>query len=208
MLRIASTAVLISIVFLLSGGCERKSPTNETNNATAQAATAKHSPDDGHDHTGDVKGDGHADDHDGHDHGEADRDDHAGHDHGEADYDDHDGQENGDGHGHSGQPLELGSREIAGTTVEVIQFGAATGNLAELVFKIDARGESSPTAIRVLVRAADGAESLKVKANKLGDHEYDAHVGELPDQLGEGSVIVVEVETPSSTEELTFPLKI
>ena len=40
MFRIASTAVLISVVFLLSGGCERKSPTNETNAATTQAAAA------------------------------------------------------------------------------------------------------------------------------------------------------------------------
>lgn len=169
MLRIASMTALISIVLLLPSGCERKSPTNETKDATAQAvAAAEHDPHDGHDHA------------------------------------DH---EQGNGHGHSGQRHELGSREIPGCTVVVVQLGAATDNRADLVFEIDVQGAPAPTAIRLLVRAADGAESLKVKANKVGDHEYDAHVGELPDRLGEGSVLVIEVETPSGTEELMFPLK-
>ena len=194
MLRIASMTTLIGVVLLLSNGCERKSPTNETKDATPQAVAApEHSPDDGHDHAGDMKGNDHAGD-DARDHGEAGHDDHAGHEH-------------GNGHGHSGQRHELGSRKIAGFTVEVVQFGAPTDNVAELVFELDVQGEPAPTAIRLLVRAPDGAESLKVKANKVGDHEYDSHVGELPDQLGEGSVLVVEVETPSGTEELTFPLK-
>ena len=216
MFRIASTTALIGIVLLLSSGCERKSPTGETKDATPQAAAAKHSPDDGHNHAGGMKSDEHAghdhgeadhDDHAGHDHGEAGHDDHAGHDHGEADHDDHAGHDHGSGHGHGGQRHELGSRETAGITVEVVQFGAATGNVAELVFELEVRGEPMPTAVRLLVRAPDGAESLKVKANKTGDHEYDAHVGELPKQLGEGSVLVVEVETPSGTEKLMFTLK-
>ncbi|MCK4657902.1 MAG: hypothetical protein KAV82_00125 [Phycisphaerae bacterium] len=169
MLRIALMTALIGIVLLLPSGCERKSPTNETKDATPQAAAApKHSLDAGNDH--------------------------AGHEH-------------GNGPGHSGQRHELGSRKIAGFTVEVVQFGAATDNVAELVFEIDVQGEPAPTAVRLLVRAPGGAESLKVKANKIGDHEYDAHVGELPNQLGEGSVLVVEVETPSGTKELMFPLK-
>ena len=182
MLRIASIATLIGIAILLSNGCDRKSPPNETEDATPQTTAApKHSPDDGHDHAGERKSDDHADDH--------------------AD------QEGGNGHGHGGQRHELGSREIAGLTVEVVQFGTATNNVAELVFEIDVLGEPAPTAVRLLVRTPDGAESLKVKANKVGDHEYDAHVGELPDQLGEGSVLVVEVETPSGTEELMLRLK-
>ncbi|MFH1419961.1 MAG: hypothetical protein ABII12_16935 [Planctomycetota bacterium] len=181
MLRIASITTLIGIAILLSNGCDRKPPPNETEEATPQTTAApKHSPDDGHDHAGEMKSDDHADDH--------------------AD------QEDGNGHGHDGQRHELGSRGIAGLTVEVVQFGAATGNVAELVFEIDVRGEPTPTAIRLLVRAPDGAESLKVKANKVGDHEYDAHVDELPGHLGEGSVLVVEVETPSGTEALVLPL--
>jgi len=194
MLRIASTTALIGIVLLLSSGCERKPATSETKDATPQAAAVpKHSPDDGHNHSGDMKGDEHA-----HDHGKADHDDHAGHDHGNG---------NGNGHGHSGQRYELGSREIAGIMVEVVQFGAATGNVVELVFELEVRGEPAPTAVRLLVRAPDGAESLKIKANKTGDHEYDAHVGELPNQLGEGSVLVVELQTSSGTEKLMFTLK-
>jgi len=216
MLRIASTTALVGIVLLLSGGCEPDSPPNETKDATPQATAApKHSPDDGHDHAGDVKADDQADDHGeaghddhaSHDHGEASDDDHAGHDHGEAGHDDHAGHDHGDGHAHGGEPHKLGSRQVTGLTVEVVQFGPATSGLAELVFKIEVKGATTPTAIRLLVRAPDGAESLKVKADKGGDHKYHAHVGELPDQLGEGSVLVVEVETPSGTEKLTFKLK-
>ncbi len=201
MLRIASITTLIGIAILLSSGCESKAPPDDTKDATAKAAAPKHSPDDGHDH-----GEAGHDDDDGHDHGEAGHDDDDGHDHGEAGHDD-DGPGQDSGHGHGGQRYELGSREIAGLTVKIVQFGAAADNVAELVFEIDVQGKTAPTAVRLLVRAADGAESLKTKANKVGDHEYDAHVGELPDKLGEGSVLVVEVETPSGTEKLTFPLK-
>ena len=187
--------VLIGVVLLLSNGCKRESPTNNNKDVTAQAAaTPEHSPDHDHDHAGDLTADDDADDHAGHDHGEVDLDDQASGGH-------------GNGQGHGGQRHELGSREIAGLTVEIAQFGAATGNVEELVFEIEVLGEPAPTAVRLLVRTPDGAESLKVKAIKVGDHEYDAHVGELPDQLGEGSVVVVEVETPSGTEELVFPLE-
>jgi len=202
MLRIALITTLIGIAILLANGCDRKEPTKKPNDTAAQADVAhKNGPDDGHD------------DHAGHDHGEADPDAHAGHDHGEADHDDHAGHDHGEadsgsGHGHGGQRHDLGgSRKIAGLTVEVAQFGAATDNIAELVFEINVQGEPAPTAIRLLVRAADGAESLKVKANRVGDHSYDAHVGELPNKLGDGSVLVIEVETPSGTKELLFPLK-
>lgn len=178
MLRIASFTAIFGIALLLANGCERKSPTNEKNDATPQAAAApKHSPDDGHDHDGNMKSEDHAADDDG------------------------------NGHGHGGKRHELGSREIAGITVEIVQFGTATSSSAELVFEIEVEGEPPPTAVRLLVRAPDGAESLKVKANKIGDHEYDAHVGELPNHLGKGSVLVVELETPSGTEKLMFPLK-
>jgi hypothetical protein len=185
MLRIASIITLVGFAILLSNGCDRKSPTKKSNDTAPQAdAASKHSPDDGHDHA------------------KADPDDHAGHDHGEAD------PGNGHGHGHGGKRHELGRREIAGFTVEVVQFGAATDNAAELVFQIDVQGEPAPTAVRLLVRAPDGAESLKVKADKGDDHAYHAHMGELPNKLGEGSVLVVELETPSGTKELMFPLKI
>jgi len=197
MLRTASIAILITIAILLSGGCERKAPTDKAKDATPQAATEqKHGPDDGHaDHD---HGEAGHDDHAGHDHGEANHDDHADHDHGEADH---------DGHGHGGPRHELGSNEIAGLTVKVVQFGTATSNIAELIFELDIRGEPAPTAVRLLVRAADGSESLKIKAGKGGNSKYDAHVGELPNKLGESSVLVVELETPSGTKELTFPLK-
>ncbi len=191
MLRTASIATLVGIAILLSGGCERKAPANKTKDATPPAAaTPEHSPDDGHKHAGDIKAD-----------------DHAGHDHGEADHEDDAGDDDDKGHGHGGERHVLGSREVAGLTVEVVQFGAATGNIAQLIFELDVQGEPAPTAVRLLVRASDGAESLKVKASKIGDHGYDAHVGELPKQLGEGSVLVVELEMPSGTETLTFTLK-
>ena len=207
MLRIASITTLIGIAVLLSGGCDRKSPPTEKQDATPQtAAEPKHSSNGGHNHAAGKKCNDHAD----HDHDEASHDEHEGHDHGEAGHDDHEGHNHGEaahGHGHSGERHELGNREIAGITVNVAQFGAATDNAVELVFEINIQGESSPTAVRLLVRTPDGAESLKVKANKVGDHKYDAHVGELPTKLGKDSVLVVEVETQSGTEELTFLLK-
>jgi len=227
MFRIVSTMALMCVALLLLSGCEHKCPSSKSKDATSQAGDAKCKDHAGHDH-GEAGHDGHAghdhgeagdDDHDGHDHGKADHDDHGEHDHGEAGHDDHDGHDHGEagdddhddhdnGHGHSSQGHELGSHEIAGFTFEVVQFGAATDNVAEFAFEIDVQGKSEPTAIRLLVRAPDGAESLKVKADRVGDHEYHAHVGELPTELGEGSVLVVEVETPSGTEELMLPLKI
>jgi|GEM_PF-6813714 len=189
MLKIASKMTLMGVVLLLTNGCERKTPANETKDSPRPTvAVAEHGPDDGHDHSADIKVDDRADDHVGCDHGEAETDEHAGHSHG-------------------GEKHKLGSREIEGFSVTAAQFGVATDNLAELVFEIEVKGESAPNAVRLLVRAADGAESLKVRADKVGDHGYDAHVGELPDQLGEGGVLVVEVETPTGIEELTFPFK-
>lgn len=187
MLRIVSMAVFVGVVFLLSSGCDCKAPTGQSKDGGKQAAAApKHSPDDGHDHAAEMKGD---------DHAVAGNDDHA------------DGDD-GSGHGHGGERHELGSREVAGFTVEVTQYGAAVDIVAELVFEIEVRGEDAPTAVRLLVRAADNDESLKIKANKVGDHKYDAHVGELPSHLGAGSVLVIELETPSGTKKLEFPLGI
>ncbi len=83
---------LIDIVLLLPIGCERESPTDDTTDATAQAAVAtEHPPGDGHNHAKDLKDAEHADDQ-ARDHGEAGHNDHAGHEH-------------GNGHGRSGHGL-------------------------------------------------------------------------------------------------------
>ncbi len=231
MFRIALITILTGIVSLLSSGCESKSPPTETKAPTSQAAaTAKHSSDCGHDH-GEAGHDAHAghehgetghDEHAGHDHGEIGHDEHAGHDHGEAGHDDDTGHESGEvsvddeaghdhgGHSHgelSGQRYELDSQTIAGLTVDVVQLGAAKDNVAELIFEIKLQGEPTPTAVRLFVLAKDGTESLKVKANKDDAHTFHAHVGELPKKMGEDTVLIVELETPSGTNTLTLPLK-
>jgi hypothetical protein len=137
------------------------------------------------------------DNHDEHDHasGDAHEDEHAGHDHGD------------DDHAHGGEPLELGTRDIGDFTVEVVQFGAATDDAAELIFEIEIDGTASPDAVRVLVRSSDGTESLKVKANSVGKHAYDVHVGELPSSLGAGGTVIVEIESASGTNTGEFEIR-
>jgi hypothetical protein len=168
---------------LLSAGCERKPDSTSTGKPQAAAPTDnrdKHDHAAGDDHAAE---DGHADD------------DHAGHDHGD------------DGHAHGGEALKLGTREIGEYTVAVVQFGPATDDAAELVFEIDVEGAPSADAVRVLVRNSDGAESLKVKADKVGNHAYDVHVGELPRDLGQGGMLIVEVESASGTTSAEFEIK-
>lgn len=174
---------------LLSAGCERKPDSTSTGKPQAAAPTDNH---DEHDHAADESHD-HAED-DAHD-DEHDPDDHTGHDHGD------------DGHAHGGEALKLGTREIGEYTVAVVQFGPATDDAAELVFEIDVEGAPSADAVRVLVRNSDGAESLKVKADKVGNHAYDVHVGELPRDLGQGGMLIVEVESASGTTSAEFEIK-
>jgi hypothetical protein len=137
------------------------------------------------------------DNHDEHDHasGDAHEDEHAGHDHGDND------------HAHGGEPLELGTRQIGDFTVEVVQFGAATDDAAELIFEIEVHGTEPPDAVRGLVRNSAGAESLKVRANNVGQHTYDVHVGELPSNLSDGGTLSVEVESKSGTNAGEFEIR-
>jgi hypothetical protein len=74
------------------------------------------------------------------------------------------------------------------------------------VFEIAVTGPEAPVAVRLLVRNADGDESLKVRAHKTGDASYDGHVSELPGGLGGDSVVVVEVETSAGKQSVSFPL--
>ncbi len=185
MIRMMSVTVLAMTLLWLLGGCERNANTSEKDGSAAQAvAESGHDPHEGHAHATD----------DGHNHAEDEQDAHAGHDH-------------GDEHAHGGERHDLGSHEAGGLTVKVVQFGAVRADATELVFEIEVDGPAQPSAVRLLVRNADGAESLKVKANKVGDHTYDAHVGELPGVLGDDSVLVIEIETSTGKESVIFPLK-
>jgi hypothetical protein len=170
----------------MSSGCERKPEASSSENRPVLAAEDEHESHEGHDHSAD----------DGHDHGEESPDENAGHAHG----DEH-------GHAHGGEPLDLGSRKVEDFAVNVVQFGPATSDASELVFKIDVEGPTTPTAVRVVARNAKGDESLKVKANKVGEHSYDVHVGELPASLDSGGVLVVEIESVSGTESVGFEIK-
>lgn len=174
---------------LLSAGCERKPDSTSTGKPQAAASADNH---DEHDHAADESHDHAVDDaHDDEHHD----DDHAGHDHGD------------DGHAHGGEALKLGTREIGEYTVAVMQFGPATDDAAEIIFEIDVDGAPSPDAVRVLARNSEGAESLKVKANKIGEHTYDVHVGELPAHLSRGGMLVVEIENASGTNSGDFEIK-
>lgn len=178
-------ATLVAALLLLSGGCERNTATNSKEGGSAQvAAQEKHDSLASRDHAAG----------EGHDDADTRRDEPDGHDHGDDD-------------AHRGERYELGAGEIAGLTVQVVQCGRVVSGAAELVFEIEVEGSGTPAAVRLLVRSAEGSESLKVKANKVGDHTYDAHVLELPDSLGDGSVVVVEIETTAVTEGAVFALR-
>lgn len=176
MLRIM---MLMSVFVVFTGclaGCEQKSATSEKPSAAASESG-----------------------HEGHDHAAMDADD------ADEEHDEHAGHDHGDDV-HAGEALELGAQTAGAFKVRVEQFGKATDDAAELVFEIDVEGEAVPDAVRVLVRNADGDESLKVKANKVGEDAYDVHVGELPSQLGQGGTLVVELEAASSTVSAEFKL--
>ena len=176
-----SRSVILMIAFvalsLVLAGCEQKPGSTSADQSKAAAPRENREE---HDHTAD----------DGHDH-----DQHAGHQHGDEGEHDH------------GDALKLGSREAGEYRVTVAQFGPASHDAAELVFEIELDGAQPPEAVRVLVRNSEGAESLKVKANKVGDSTYDVHVGELPEDLGAGGTVVVELESASATEPVEFAIK-
>lgn len=158
-------------------GCEQKPGSTSADQSKAAAPQENH---EGHDHSAD----------DGHD-----QDEHAGHQHGDE-----------GGHDH-GEALKLGTREAGAYKVTVMQFGPASDDVVELAFEIKIDGDEPPGAVRLLVRNTEGAESLKVRANKVGDHTYDVHIAELPANLGSGGTLVVELEAASATEPMEFAIK-
>jgi hypothetical protein len=138
-----------------------------------------------------------------HDHAATSADPHEGHDHAE-DSDDDGTVAHADGeavgHDHGGEAHPLGTAAAGPYSVGVTQIGGVSPGADELVFEIVVSGAVTPAVVRAVVRSPDGAESLKVKADKTGDGSYDAHVGELPETLPAGSQIVVEIAGPDGSK--------
>ncbi len=134
---------------------------------------------------------------------------HADHAAGEADHDDanhaHEREEPA-GHGHAGEEHALGTRKIGDYTVVVARLGDLRPKMTEIVLEISVQGSGTPTAIRVQIKTPAGEESLKVKANRVGEGQYDAHVGELPPNLPPGSQVWVEVAEETGTAAAAFEL--
>lgn len=186
-------ASLTGILALTLPGCERR-PAADAPAGANTAAEHDHVAAGTHDHEGDAGE--HAHEQEGAAEPANGEHAHAGHDHGPEDH----------GH-HNGEAHELGTREAAGLTVRAVQFGPATSDAAELAFELEVEGAEAPTAVRMLIRNAEGAESLKVRANKIGDHLYDAHVSELPPNLTAGGVVIIEIETSAGVEIIEFNLE-
>ena len=136
------------------------------------------------------------DDH-GHSHGE------GGHSHAEGD--DHEHAEDED-HVHEGEPVVLYDGEHTGFETLKVTWLRTEELGDEIVVIVEATGGSAT--IRGRVRAADGAESLVVKADAEGGGEYHLHMTELPADLDvtTAHVVVAFDFSGDATVELDLPL--
>ena len=103
------------------------------------------------------------------------------------------GGEGGGGHGHAGEVETLGEMEIGAWKVKVGQAGEIEPDSVQAVFEIEVAGEE-PAAVRAQIVAADGTASLKGKAIRMAEGDFDAHVTELPKTLAAGAKLVIELE--------------
>ena len=201
MFRIATIATLVGAALLVVSGCERKPATDETTAPAEHTARTTHAPNHAAALTDTAADEDVLDE-------SVDRNDPLNED--AATANDHAMPEPTDDAEEDhlrGAAHELGSTTVGDLTLTVTQIGVASADTIELVFEIGVEGEPVPDAIRLLVRNADGDESLKVKAHDVGNGKYDAHVGDLPAFRGEGAVVVVETETADGTQSAEFPLK-
>lgn len=131
-----------------------------------------------------------------------------GHDHasGTADHD-HD-HEHGDEH--AGEPVVLHDA-AAGVyeKVHVTWYRPATTPVVELVFEIELAGPSGAgSTVRGHIRSASGATSLTTRAEAEGEPgAFHLHCGELPADLGQADVLVLEFEPQGAPQQkLELPL--
>ncbi len=129
------------------------------------------------------------------------------HDNKTADEHNHD-QQAGQPHAHDGdgEKYDLGKKQAGDFTVAVIQIGTFTPSSTELAFEITVTGPNDPEAVRALIKAGDGSESLKSKADKTGATTYHLHVSELPKKV-EGSNLLVEVATSEGKVTADFTVQ-
>jgi len=123
--------------------------------------------------------------------------DHGGNDHAKG------GHGSAMGHDH-GEPHPLGERTAGAMTVEAILEGDLVAG-AEASFVINVSG-GTPKAVRFWIGRPDERGALKVKAElEAGEPGYHAH-SEVPSPLAADAQLVVELETDSGRETVTFDL--
>lgn len=108
-------------------------------------------------------------------------------------------------HEDKGQTKELGSKEVAGYTVKVIQESAVKPG-EEAAFAVIPSGQKDkPKAIRAWVGVQDAEGSVKGKAVEEGE-EWHAHV-EVPKPIPAGSQFWIEIETSAGKKKAAFDYK-
>jgi len=121
------------------------------------------------------------DDH-GHDHGKD-----SGHTHKDGDkHDDH-------GHEHTGEAHDLGTQDLGGYPVKVVQRGDAKAG-GEAVLECTSalpKGKDITGVVAWLGDAAGVELSARAKADRHGDGDYDAHI-RLPKEIAAGSKYWIE----------------
>lgn len=123
--------------------------------------------------------------HDDHDHGKSGHDDDHGH-------DDH-GHGKG-GHEHTGEAHDLGTHDLGGYPIKVVQRGdAKAGGEAVLECTSPLPKGKDMTGVIAWLGDAEGKElSARAKADKQGDGDYDAHI-RLPKEIPAGSKYWAEI---------------
>lgn len=99
------------------------------------------------------------------------------------------------GHSHEGQPIFLGKKTINDLTVKAIQTGYIKPKQEAGIFsvKVSSKGKAV-IAVRMIVTSPEGETSLKAKSSNDGNGIFHCHIDELPEKLGAGSKLRVELE--------------
>lgn len=109
-----------------------------------------------------------------------------------------------EGHQH-GQDKDLGSKEIAGYTVKVLQeSGVKAGEEGAFAIVLSGRKEK-PRAVRAWVGVQSAEGSVKGKA-VAEEEEWHAHV-EVPQPIPADSQFWVEIETEAGKKKAAFDYK-
>jgi hypothetical protein len=78
--------------------------------------------------------------------------------------------------------------------VKATQVGELKANQEEAIFGVEVTGDGTVIAVRMMVTSAEGQTSLKGKSFNDDGGKFHCHVSELPEKLGHGSKLTVELE--------------